>query len=113
MAVRPFTPRAHRYAVPIAVRYRSAGETTWREGRTENISKSGVLVRTDRVIAPQTAIELLLDVPPDISTPFYGATRCRGRVVRAVGPSPLANGPAFAAAIFECETTRLVDPRRI
>ena len=99
--------------MPIAVRYRSAGETTWREGRTENISKSGVLVRTDRVIAPQTAIELVLDVPPDIWTPFFGATRCRGRVVRAVGPSPLANGPAFAAAIFECETTRLVDPRRI
>jgi len=113
VAVRTFTPRAHRYAVTIAVLYRGVGERTWREGRTENISDSGVLVRADRVMAPQTAIELMLDVPPNVSTPFAGATICRGRIVRAVESSAFANGPAFAAAILEYETTRLVDPRRI
>ena len=113
MAVRVITPRAHRYAVPMAVLFRGLGEKAWREGRAENISNSGVLVRTDRVVAPHTTIELLLEVPADVSTPFTGATRCRARVVRLIDPSPLANGPAFAAAIVEYETTRIVDPRRI
>jgi hypothetical protein len=97
----------------MAVLYRGVGEKAWREGRAENISHSGVLVRTDRVIAPHTTIELLLDIPADLRTPFAGATRCRARVVRSIDPSPLATGPAFAAAIVEYETTRIVDPRRI
>ena len=113
MAGREFAHRAPRYAIPLAVLYRASGERAWLEGRTENISKTGVLVRADRALAPQTSIEMLLDIPPDLPSPFSGTTICRGRIVRAVGPSALEVRPAFAAAIIEYETSRVLDPRRI
>lgn len=113
VAAHVYCPRAPRYEVPISVLYRTAGESTWLEGRTVNISTSGVLVSADRVMAPQTPIELLLNIPPDATTPFAGTTICRGRIVRALGPSALASRPAFAAAILEYETSNVIDPRRI
>jgi hypothetical protein len=99
--------------MPIVVLYRTEGEHTWLEGRTENISKSGVLVRADRPLPPDTCVEMLLTVPPDMPSPFAGTTICRGRIVRAVGPSALEHRPAFAATIVEYESSHLTDPRRI
>lgn len=113
MAARPYAPRAPRYSIPVTVLYRTRGAKTWLEGRTENISKSGVLVRTERPVPVQTQVELLLDIPPDLPGPFSGTTICRGRIVRAVDPSTLADRPAFAAMIVEYETSHLIDPRRI
>lgn len=113
MAARSYAPRAPRYAIPIAVLYRTRGDKAWLEGRTENISKSGVLVRVERPLDPQTQIEMLLDIPPDLPSPFSGTTICRGRIVRSVAPSALEDRPAFAAAILEYETSHLNDPRRI
>ena len=99
--------------MPISVLYRTPGESAWLEGRTVNISASGVLVSADRVLAPQTPIELLLNIPPNTTAPFAGTTVCRGRIVRAVESSALASRPAFAAAILEYETSNVIDPRRI
>jgi hypothetical protein len=95
------------------VLYRTRGDKTWLEGRTENISKSGVLVRADRRLPVQAQIELLLNIPADLPGPFTGTTICRGRIVRAVEPSALEDLPAFAAMILEYETSHLIDPRRI
>jgi hypothetical protein len=89
------------------------GERTWVEGRTENISQSGVLVRADRRLEPDTSIEMLLDIPADLPGLISGSTICRGRTVRALGPSLYADRPAFAAMIVESETPYDVDPRRI
>jgi hypothetical protein len=113
VADQQLVPRALRYTIPIPLLYRTAEGKTWLEGRTENISKSGVLVRADRAIPPNTPIEILLDIPPDIAIPFAGMTICRGRIVRVVGPSLLEDRPAFAAAIVEYETSHETDPRRI
>ena len=44
---KPTLPRAPRYTLQIPLRYRQAGDPSWREGRSENISRSGVLFRTD------------------------------------------------------------------
>jgi hypothetical protein len=112
-AQHPFAPRATRYAIPVSVLYRPRGEKTWFEGRTENISKSGVLVRSDQVLAPNTPVEMLINIPAEISSPFAGTTICRGRIVRALGPSALEDRPAWAAAIIEYESSHVVDPRRI
>lgn len=113
MAGRQYAPRAPRYSIPITVLYRRRGDNTWLEGRTENISKSGVLVRTDRSIPVQTQVEMLLNIPADLPSPFTGTTICRGRIVRAVEPSGLHHRPAFAATILEYESSHLSDPRRI
>lgn len=108
-----YCPRAQRYAVPLPVLFRASGERVWREGQTENISKSGVLVRALHVLQPEATVEMLITIPENIPTPFAGATICRGRIVRAIGPSRLQERPAFAAAILEFETAGMADPRRI
>lgn len=106
------TQRAPRYAVPVTVLYRAAGDSTWYEGRTENISESGVLVRSDRPMEPETSVEMFLAIPDDVAAPFAGTTICRGRIVRAIGRSEVDDLPAFAAAIQEYDTG-VNDPRRI
>jgi hypothetical protein len=95
------------------VLFRPVGERTWVEGRTENISTSGILVRADRRLEPDTRIEMRLDIPTDLPGLIGGNTICRGRTVRALGPSVYEDRPAFAAMIVEYEAPLAVDPRRI
>ena len=113
MTLHPYSPRAPRFSIPIAILYRTPGDASWLTGWTENISKSGVLFRTDRPIKLNTPVELMLEIPTFISTPVAGPTICRGCIVRAVPPSPLEDRPAFAARILEYELARPSDPRRI
>ena len=113
MAARLFTPRATRYALPIPVFYRASGEATWAEGRTENISESGLLVRGDREVPPNAAVELLLTIPSNLRAPFVGTTVCEARIVRTVPADPLENRCIFAAAIVKTAPPLFVDPRRI
>jgi hypothetical protein len=107
------SPWAPRFSIPIAILYRTPGDATWAEGWTENISKSGVLFRAQRHIKLDTPVEMMMEIPTWIATPVAGATICRGRIVRAVPPSPLEDRPAFAAKILEYELARPSDPRRI
>jgi len=106
-------PRAERFAIPIAILYRSPGELDWRPGLTENISRSGVLFRADARIEPHTLLELMLDLPTMIAAPATGSALRRGRVVRAVPPTLLDTRPAVAATFVDFHGTPPVDPRRI
>src|SRR5215831_10122222 len=94
-------PRAERFAIPIAILYRSPGELDWRPGLTENISRSGVLFRADYRIEPNTFLEMMLDLPTMIATPAAGTTLRRGRVVRAIPPGTLEVRPAVAATFVD------------
>lgn len=107
-----YLPRAERFAIPIAILYRSLGETDWRSGLTENISRSGVLFRTDRRLEPDTPLEMMLDVPTIVSIPASGTALRRGRVVRAA-PSPRGQRPTVAAAFVDFHQFPPPDPRRI
>jgi len=64
-------------------------------------------------MAPDTSVELLLNIPSNVDAPFTGTTVCRGRIVRTVASAPLEHRPGFAAAILDCESLPLFDPRRI
>lgn len=89
------TPRAARYEMSVPLRYRQAGEESWRQGRTVNISSSGLLFESPGVaIEAPTRIEFVLTMStPGIPRPCY--VRCLGRVVRDRGPGD----PAVAATI--------------
>ena len=113
MAGNQYVPRATRYAIPLPVFYRARGEATWAEGRAENISKSGVLVRGNRAVATNAPVEILLNVPSNVQAPFTGATFCEGRIVRTVSSQSPENRAVFAAAILKFETAFFIDPRRI
>jgi hypothetical protein len=111
-------PRATRFMISIPLKYRPSGATDWRDGRTENISRSGVLFRTDHLMPAQTPIEFLMALPDPIAD---GATViCRGRIVRTEPPNPDDPRPAVAATISGYRITHAqgdvplnTDPRRI
>jgi hypothetical protein len=106
-------PRAERYAIPIAILYRSPGELDWQPGLTENISRSGVLFRAERHIEPNTPLEMMVDLPTIVAAPASGSALRRGRVVRAMAPSMVEDRPAVAAAFIDVQHTPPIDPRRI
>ena len=113
MTQRQQSQRAPRFAIPIAILYRTPGDAAWLEGWTENISKSGVLFRTDHKIPSDTPVEMMLEIPSFIATPVAGQAICRGRIVRTIAKSLREDRHAMAAAILEYELARPFDPRRI
>ena len=103
-------PRAPRYAVRLTLRYRLASSIEWQLGQTENISKSGVLFRTQqsgplfkREIAaqPRHPVELELELPTANPESPISHVRCLGEVVRTSAPEAHDMLPTVAAAVQE------------
>lgn len=77
-----FLPRAQRYSVGLPFRYREAGTEVWHEGRTTNISVSGVLFSGMQPLKPRTRIEGTVTLPPFAPGTDSAVLRCRGSIVR-------------------------------
>jgi hypothetical protein len=111
-ALPPHVRRAPRFPILMSMLYRPEGDRRWREGRTENISRSGVLFRADEAMERNAAVELLLILPREVAGDAAGTARCRGRIVRSewglIDPRP-----ALAATMDDCEPLQPPDPRRI
>jgi PilZ domain-containing protein len=88
--------RAVRFPLPIPLRYRSIGDTQWRHGRIENISRTGLLFSTGDLLDVRTRIEMRFVLPAGTVSP---AVLCRGHVVRSVEPSGPKASPQCAATI--------------
>jgi hypothetical protein len=75
--------RARRFPIHIPVRYRLASSPEWFEAYTENVSRSGVLFRTEHAFEPTTPLDLRLELPPvDNGERVRGEVVCKGEVVR-------------------------------
>ena len=74
--------RAQRFPIRIPVHYREPGGRAWVEGKTENISRSGVLLRTESVLSPKTKVEMKLDPQVVIMDKARCEIFCEGEVVR-------------------------------
>ena len=74
--------RARRFDVRAPVRYRTDATETWHTGETKNVSRSGVLLRTEEPIDLDMPIELILDLPAIVGGEPAATVVCRGRVVR-------------------------------
>jgi hypothetical protein len=84
--------RARRYDVRAPVRYRTDPTESWHTAETRNVSRSGVLLRTDELLDLDLPIELILDLPAVVTGEPAATVFCRGRVVRidhAVDHAPL------------------------
>jgi len=91
--------RARRFAIHIPIRYRKPHTSRWFEGRTENISYSGVLFRAEFPLQPKTTVELRFELPIAILGEAEGKIVCKGVVVR-IEESPIsAIPPALAVSI--------------
>ena len=90
--------RAQRFPIRLPVRYHAPRSSRWFEGRTENISHSGVQFRAEFPLELETTVELRFDLPAIIGE-APGEIVCKGAVVR-VEESPISGiPPALAVAI--------------
>jgi hypothetical protein len=81
-----WTPRARRLKLDAALRYRVNGSSTWYEGRIENLSQSGLLFRGPRQLPVNALIEMVFEMPKEISGQKNRDVLCQGRVVRSADP---------------------------
>jgi PAS domain S-box-containing protein len=93
--------RARRFNLHLPLKYRLIGEQSWRDGTTENISRSGMLFRAPETLNPKVQLEINLVLPPEIAGLPATEVVCRGEVVRAVGSENPEVSPALAAKILQ------------
>jgi PilZ domain-containing protein len=103
-------PRAQRFEIRVPLLYRTRGETAWREGRTVNISHTGVRFWTDQLLEVQTPIELSLKLPAETGGETRAEIQCRGKIVRTVLPASTDAQPSLAATILEYRFVRASEP---
>jgi hypothetical protein len=72
--------RAPRFPLTLPIRCRRAGDESWIEGVTINISRSGVLFRTSEPLDVNTRIEMRIALGETRAR--RGELKCDGHVVR-------------------------------
>ncbi|MGA9526651.1 MAG: PilZ domain-containing protein [Terriglobales bacterium] len=77
-----WTPRARRVKLKTPIRYRGKNLTTWYEGVTQNISQSGVMFSGPQQLPVNALLELIFEMPEEISGQSDSNVLCQGRVVR-------------------------------
>ena len=92
--------RAQRYEIVAAIHFRVVREQKWRNGIIQNISTSGVLIRTDEVCPADTNIEMRFGLPVDLPYSRAAEVYCRGVVVRS-SRSQVEDEKGFIAATIE------------
>ncbi len=103
--------RARRYEIGTVIRYRARGERVWHEGLTENISISGVLIRTARSLDPKTAIEMRFFLPVELDGECAAEVFCRGFVIRSSKCRIPAGTYTIAAKIMHSRFLRQMGSR--
>ena len=93
--------RAQRFNLQLPLRYRLVGDNAWREGTTENISRSGMLFRAEELIPTNVQLEINLVLPAEIAGLSAAEVVCRGEIVRAMQPEQPTMSPAVAAKILQ------------
>jgi hypothetical protein len=74
---RPHVSRAQRFPMHIPLHYRLSGMPDWRDARTINISRTGILIHGDETLQPDTKLDIRLDFP------FKATISCQGSIVRS------------------------------
>jgi hypothetical protein len=93
--------RAQRFKLQLPLKYRQLGENSWRDGTTENISRSGMLFRAEEMIPPNVQLEINLVLPAEIAGLSAAEVVCRGEIVRTVEGDSSTVHPALAAKILQ------------
>jgi hypothetical protein len=81
-----WVPRARRLKLEIPVRYRAKVNGSWYNGIIENISQSGVLLQGQHPLPQNTLLEMVFEMPEEISGQKNSNVVCQGRVIRLKEP---------------------------
>jgi hypothetical protein len=82
-----WTPRERRLHHRVDALYRVAGVEDWLEGVTDNISRSGLLFRAGTVLEVGSSLELVFEMPRELTGEAPSQVMCRASVIRVV-PAP-------------------------
>ena len=96
-----WVPRARRLTLQIPLRYRPKGLGTWHEGTVENLSQSGVLLFGPQRLPENTLVEMVFEMPEEISGQKNSTVLCQGRVMRAKGAEQEEDPSVLAASIVD------------
>jgi hypothetical protein len=80
-----WTPRARRLKLDMALRYRVNSTSTWYEGTIENLSQTGLLFKGPQPLPVNALIEMVFEMPEEISGQKNRNVVCQGRVIRTRG----------------------------
>ena len=75
-------PRARRLSLQTPVRYRAKGMGIWREGVVVNLSQSGVFFQGPLQLPAYALVEMVFEMPEEITGQKQRTALCQGRVLR-------------------------------
>jgi hypothetical protein len=78
-----WVPRARRLKLDTPVRYRVKNLGGWYEGIIQNLSQSGVLLQGPQHLPENTLVEMVFEMPEEISGQKNSSVLCQGRITRA------------------------------
>ena len=78
-----WVPRARRLKLNLPLRYRVKNLSTWSEGTIMNISQSGVLFQGATELPVNALVEMVFEMPEEISGQKNSNVLCQGRIIRS------------------------------
>jgi hypothetical protein len=96
-----WVPRARRLKLNLPLRYRVKNLSTWSEGTIENISQSGVLFQGASPLPVNALVEMVFEMPEEISGQKNSNVLCQGRVIRSKEGRESEESSGLAASILD------------
>jgi hypothetical protein len=99
-------PRARRLKLDAPMRYRVKNLGNWYEGIIDNLSQSGVLLHGPEALPDNTLVEMVFEMPEEISGQKNSSVLCQGRIIRTKEAQPSPAGVGLAATILDYKFLR-------
>src|SRR6202049_920828 len=96
-----WVPRARRLKLDTPVRYRVKNLGSWYEGIIENLSQSGVLLQGPQRLPDNTLVEMVFEMPEEISGQKNSTVLCQGRITRTKDAQEKAESSGIEASILD------------
>jgi PilZ domain-containing protein len=96
-----WVPRARRLKLDIPIRYRVKNLSTWYEGMVANISHSGVLFHGPQQLPNNALVEMVFEMPEEISGQKNSNVLCQGRLIRSKQANDTEDSFGLAASILD------------
>lgn len=100
-----WVPRARRLKLQTPIRYRVKNLGSWHEGVIDNLSQSGLLFHGAQRFPENTLLEMVFEMPEEISGQKNSTVLCQGRITRAKESAKdqkePESAPVLAASILD------------
>lgn len=95
-------PRERRLGMELPIQFREQNSVVWQDGIIENISRSGVRFRSEQTLKPTALVQMIFEMPQEISGRARSKVFCNAHVVREVTSSKTVAHITLAAGIVNC-----------